>query len=210
MNIFLCNILAIVIIFVYEYSSNMMEWFRGGAIIFDILNIIACSFIASSVFYYVQSYIPEKKKREKSFDIMESILLLILKRTELYIFWFTERIKINQDGTIKLCPGDYFPKSEFFHKVKREFVIYDLEITANRLFELLLSLFRTSVLINLEMDFTVNINTLLRLFENGSSFRNTLVGIGNPGFTSQTLKKDIEKLKRAHEFLLNYYQSHKK
>lgn len=198
LNILLCNILAIAIIFLHEYSSNMIEWFKGGATIFNILNIIASSFLASSVFYYVQSYIPEKKKRKKSFDIIEGILLLILKRTELFIFWFTERIKINQDGTIKLCKGNYFPKSEFYcHiNVKRDFEIKDLEITANSLFELLLSLFRTSILSNLELDFSANVNALLRFFENGSSFRNILSGIGTPGFTSQNLKEDIEKLKK--------------
>lgn len=203
-------IVSFIIVVVFEFSSEVPEWFAGGHKIFSIINMIASSFLASSIFYFVQSYLPNRRIKKNSLTIVEPILKKLLKKLNLLIYWFDEIIIIGDNGKIDLYPGNYFPNSKIqgeMSNVKRDLIIpKDLKINANQINNLIIALYRTNVLKNLELDFPLN--TLMRYFEEDSSYRNTLDGISAFNLNNLymcDLKQQISEINEAYVILENYY-----
>lgn len=212
MWILCCAIISFIIVVVFEFSSEIPEWFTGGHKIFSIVNMIASSFLASSIFYFIQSYLPNKKNEETSFIVIELTLKKLLQKTDLIIYWFTKRIIIKVNGEIELKPGKYFSSSEIqgdMRNVARNFDISkDLESTAIKIDELITSLQRSGVLQNLDLEFIVNLNILIKHFEEDTQFRNTLKHYDFFDVEGQEfgkLKTQISEINEAYVILENYY-----
>lgn len=206
------SIISLIIIILFEVSSEVPEWFVGGHLMFYIANIIASSFLASSIFYFIQTYLPSKKTKEISFTVIEPILKKLLQKTDLIIYWFNERIVIKSNKEIKLYEGKYYSNSKIQGDVSgkdRPFDISkDLESTAKKIDELITSLQRSGVLQNLDLEFIVNLNILIRHFEEDTSFRNTLKhsnSFGAEGCVFGELKTQISEINEAYIILENYY-----
>lgn len=197
-------IVSFIIVVVFEFSSEVPEWFTGGHKIFSIINMIASSFLASSIFYFVQSYLPSRKVRKESLIIIRPILKKLLEELERLIYWFDELVKVDDSGKIQLYSGNYFHNSK---NIKRDFnVSKDLQSNAIEVNRLIVSLYKTRRIQNLGLDFSLD--TLMRYFEEGSSYRNTLkfssdFGKENTFFCD--LNKQISEITEIYIILKNYY-----
>lgn len=202
--IVLYAVISLVIVIIFETSSELPEWFNGGHKMFSIINMIASSFLASSIFYFIQAYLPSKKIKKMSLMIIKPILKKLLDELELLMYWFNELVIIDNSGETQLYSGNYFPNAT---NIERHFdVSKDLELNAIEVNKLIMSLYKTKVLQNLELDFPLN--TLMRYFEEGSSYRNTLKvsgALGKENIFFCNLKNQISEINEAYISLENYY-----
>lgn len=57
------SIFSLVIILIYKFTNNREQWFPGGDFLFNLASQLSLAFLSSYIFYIIQVYIPENKKR---------------------------------------------------------------------------------------------------------------------------------------------------
>lgn len=195
------NIICLIVIIIFKLFSEIFE----ENLISYILNIVASSFLTSSIFYLVQSYLPRKSTKRDSLKIIRPILEKLLEELESLIYWFDKLIKVDDSGKIQLYPGDYYFCNS--KNIKRNFnVSKDLESNAIEINRLITSLYKTRVLQNLGLNFPLD--NLMRYFEEGSSYRNILKFssyFGKENAVFGDLNKQIFEINEAYILLKKYY-----
>lgn len=167
------SIFSIIIMILYEFSMESPELFLGGHFLFSLCNLVATSFIASSIFYYIHSYYPEKKIKKISLINIEPYLINLIRNLNLILYWFESLIIIKNDGTIQIKNGNYLSSSPI-HSINNYNSNFDLSkdltTTIKTINKEIISIKETGLLQNLDLDLNLNLNNLLFYFNDHSKF----------------------------------------
>ena len=121
-------VLSIAIVITYEISYDMPELYHNAGRHFTILYQFALSVISSTIFFYVQSYLPQKKKNHYSryfllqeyHYIITSIDFLFENLSELYLLEKKRTSQLSDDNlrkiSLSLKNSDLIPAQFLFDK----------------------------------------------------------------------------------------------
>lgn len=155
------NICSFLFIVISELLKNNIDLSEVWKLIIYIFNIISTSFLASSIFYYVQSYRPQKIIEKKSYLSIEDYLIRLKYDLEVFNLWFYGWYSIDEDAKLKIntCSENYLKIQSLVESPK---TIKPLLIQIK---DKITSIKMTGLSENLEFELNQNLNKILIFIE---------------------------------------------
>lgn len=155
MKLIIWNVISLLVIISGELFETEIKALEYGKICFYILNIISSSFLASSIFYFIQSYLPQKYNEKKSFIGLWPNLLKLEKELNFLVYWFHNLIDFKDDDYYIVKNPNKYPKYELSDEVIHLFIDIKRRIQLMR---------NTNLLNNLDLDLNMNLNIIFGTF----------------------------------------------
>lgn len=203
MKLIIWNVISLLIIISGELFEKEIKALEYGKLCYYILNIISSSFLASSIFYFIQSYLPEKYNEKKSFICLWPNLLKLEKDLSFLIHWFYNSIDFKDgDYYIVKNPSEY-PKYELSDEAVHLFIDIKRRIQLMR---------NTNLLNNLDLELNMNLNIIsdfieeeLEKYNNKNSNKNSLDNI-----IFGTFPKRFSEVEKSYSFIKKYKKNKEK
>lgn len=203
MKLIIWNVISLLVIISGELFETEIKALEYGKICFYILNIISSSFLASSIFYFIQSYLPQKYNEKKSFIGLWPNLLKLEKELNFLVYWFHNLIDFKDDDYYIVKNPNKYPKYELSDEVIHLFIDIKRRIQLMR---------NTNLLNNLDLDLNMNLNIIsdfieeeLEKYNNKNNNKNSLDNI-----IFGTFPKRFSEVKKSYYFIKEYKKNKEK
>lgn len=96
------TIISFFLTIISEFLKDPLSLPKNKYLFLYVLNIISTSFLASSIFYYIQSYRPKKIIEKNSYLSIEPYLIKLNSDLQIFTLWIQGYYSFDENGKLKM------------------------------------------------------------------------------------------------------------